>query len=182
VNREVRKTERFHQIPIFSNLAGPEVGQILRITKEVKVGPGENVFQPGDPGDSFFIVLEGRIEIRLPKTAGEEETVTIATLSNRSVFGEMSFLGQRTRSAYASAVEDTRLNRVNGAEFRALIEQGNLAAYKVIHNFAMLIGTRLRRVESELLQALEELGPGKKTARLKELQQFRDTLFKEWSF
>ena len=63
-NRDARKTERFHQIPIFSNLAGPEVGQILRITKEIKVEANQNVFQPGDPGDSFFIVLEGRVETR----------------------------------------------------------------------------------------------------------------------
>lgn len=180
--KDIRKTERFSQIPIFSNLGGPEVGRILRITREVKVAAGEKVFSPGDPADSFYIVIEGRIEIRLPNDGGESPDVKIATLSNRSVFGEMSFLGDRPRSAFAVAGEDARLTKVQGDEFRALMEKGDLAAYKVIHNFAMLIGSRLRRVEDELLVAINELGPNKRTKKLKELQEFRNTLFQEWSF
>lgn len=174
-----RKTERFHQIPIFSNLAGKEVGEILRITKEVHYEEGQDVFSPGDEADSFYIVLDGRIDIRIPNG---DEKVTIATLSNRSVFGEMSFLGKRPRSASATARTQTRLNRVDGPKFFALIEQGNVAAYKVTYNFAMLIASRLRRVENELLQVLEEVAPEERTEKLKELQQFRNTLFEEWSF
>jgi CRP/FNR family transcriptional regulator, cyclic AMP receptor protein len=175
-----RKTERFHQTPIFSNLAGREVGEILRITEEVHVDEGEDVFKPGDESDSFYIVLDGRVDIRIP-SKDSEETVTIATLSNHSVFGEMSFLGKRPRSAYATALERTRLNRVRGEEFFAMIDKGNVAAYKVTYNFAMLIASRLRRVENELLEVLREVGPAG-TERIKELQQFRNTLFDNWSF
>ena len=174
-----RKTERFHQIPIFSNLGGKEVGEILRITEEIQVEEGEAVFGPGDEPDSFYILLDGRIDIRIPNGA---DTVTIATLSNGSVFGEMSFLGKRPRSAHATARSQTRLNRVDGKKFFALIEQGNVAAYKVTYNFAMLIASRLRRVENELLQVLEAVGPDQRTEKLKELQEFRNTLFEEWSF
>ena len=174
-----RKTERFHQTPIFSNLAGREVGEILRITEEVHIEAGADVFKPGDDADSFYIVLDGRIDIRIPSEGAE--TVTIATLSNHSVFGEMSFLGKRPRSAYATALERTRLNRVRGKEFFAMIEKGNVAAYKVTYNFAMLIASRLRRVENELLEVLREVGPAG-TERIKELQQFRNTLFDDWSF
>ena len=62
-----------------------------------------------------------------------------------------------------------------------MIEQGNVAAYKVTYNFAMLIASRLRRVENELLEVLREVGPAG-NERIKELQQFRNTLFDDWSF
>lgn len=178
-----RKTERFHQTPIFSNLNGKEVGEILRITEEVAFDSGQNVFEPGDEADSFYIVLDGRVDIRIPskESEGGDETVTIATLSNHSVFGEMSFLGKRPRSAYATTKEHTRLNRIRGEEFFAMIEKGNVAAYKVTYNFAMLIASRLRRVENELLEVLGEFGPAGKE-KIKELQQFRNTLFDDWSF
>ena len=179
--RQPRKTERFHQIPIFSKLSGQEVGRILRITEEIAVPMGSNVFEPGGPADSFYIILDGRVDIRFPSANGGAPTV-IATLSNRSVFGEMSFLGKRPRSGFAVALEETRLNRVNGEEFRALLEKGDLAAYKVIHNFAMLIGSRLRRVENELLRVLDSMGPDTRQEKLAELQQFRQTLFQDWSF
>ncbi len=182
MSKDVRKTERFTQIPIYSNLSSREVAQIISITEEVIVEPGKDVFAPGEPADAFYVVQSGRIEIRLVNEERADKKMTIATLSDRSVFGEMSFLHDRPRSAYASAVEETRLSKIKGAEFRALMEKGDLAAYKVIHNFALLIASRLRRVENELVNALNELGPGKRTQRLKELQEFRNTLFQEWSF
>ena len=177
-----RKTERFHQIPIFSNLNGKEVGRILRITDEVVIKTGEFVFQPGEAPDGFYILLDGRVDIRIPPGGPNQRETSIATLSNRSVFGEMSFIGKRNRSAFAVALEETRLNKINGADFYDMLDKGDVAAYKVIYNCARLIGTRLRRVENELLQVLSQLGPDTRKQKLAELQEFRDTLFQEWSF
>jgi CRP/FNR family transcriptional regulator, dissimilatory nitrate respiration regulator len=182
--KELRKTERFHQIPIFSNLAGQEVGRILRITDEVNIPAGTAIFSPQDPCDGFYIILDGRVDIRMPpgpKNPTNAPT-TIATLANRSVFGEMSFLGKRPRSNYAVALEDTRLNKVRGPDFQALLDQSDVAAYKVVYNFAKLIAGRLRRVEDELLRTLDAIGPEKREAKLAELQEFRQTLFRDWSF
>ena len=179
--KEQRKTERFHQIPIFGNLSGPEVGRILRICEEVTFPAGKAVFQPGDRTDGFYIILDGRVDIRIAKD-GSKDPVTIATLATRSVFGEMSFLNRRPRSAWAVAAEDTRLNRIKGDEFYALTEKGDVAAFKVIYNFAKLIAERLRLVEEELVTALEAVAPEKREAKLAELQQFRQTLYKDWSF
>lgn len=179
--REQRKTERFHQIPIFGNLSGPEVGQVLRICEEVTVPADTPVFSPGDQADGFYIINEGRVEIRIPATDGKAPT-TIATLGQRSVFGEMSFLNLRKRSAWAVALTETRLNRIKGQEFYALLEKGDVAAYKVIYNFAKLIAERLRLVEEELLNALDSVSPEKREAKLAELQQFRQSLYTDWSF
>jgi len=179
--KSARKTERFHQIPIFSNLGAGEVARILAITETNTIAPGTDIFEPGAPADGFYIIDEGRVDIRMPTEKGDDVT-TIATLSDRSVFGEMSFLGQRPRSAFATAVSETRLKRVQGPDFRALLDKGDVAAYKVIYNFAILISSRLRRVENELLHVLERIAPDTKEEKLAELQQFRQTLFQEWSF
>ena len=178
-HKDLRKTERFHQIPIFSNLSGQETGRILRITQEIAVPAMKEIFKPNDPCDGFYIILDGRVDIRIPSNNG---TTTIATLSNRSVFGEMSFLGKRPRSAWATALEETRLNKIDGDSFQAMLDKGDIAAYKVIHNFAKLIAGRLRRVEDELLRVLESVSPERRATKLAELQEFRQTLFRDWSF
>lgn len=178
--KEARQTERFHQIPIFSDLSGQETGRILRITSERNFPANAEIFKPGDATDAFYIILDGKVEIILPTPSGK---TSIATLSNRSVFGEMSFIGKRNRSALARALEDTRVNRIDGPQFQDMLDKGDLAAYKVMANFAKLIAGRLRRVEDELVRVLEtETPPDKKNARLAELQQFRQTLYKDWSF
>ena len=176
---EPRKTERFHQIPIFSNLNGQEVGRVLHITKEHHFAKGAEIFKPGDANDGFYIILDGKVEISLP--AGADET-PIAILSNRSIFGEMSFIASRPRSMRAVATEDTRLNKVDGPSFQAMLDKGDVAAYKVVHNIAILIAGRLRMVEDELIRTVESLGPERKATKLAELQEFRQTLYKDWSF
>jgi CRP-like cAMP-binding protein len=179
--RPKRKTERFSRVPIFSQyLEESEIEEILEITEDVTYQEGEQIFQPGDANNGFYIVLSGRVEIRMPEDSGNYSL--IATLSNRSVFGEMSFLNNRNRSAYAIATSATKLSRIDGDSFRKRLEEGNLAAFKVIHNFAQLIAMRLRQVEDELLHVLDELGGAKREHKLAELQEFRQKLFKEWSF
>lgn len=175
-----RKTERFQQIPIFLGMSSKQMGQILRIVDEVTYPAGKEIFREGDPPDGFYIILEGKVDIRLQKTG--TGTTTIATLSDRSVFGEMSLLGKRPRSALAVAVHDTRLYKVRGEAFQALLDEDDLAAYKVVWNFAKLISIRLRRVEDELMTLLESAGPAVREAKLAELQQFRQTLFEDWNF
>lgn len=179
IDKQHRKTERFHQIPIFSNLSGQEVGRVLRITAEKQVPKGTEIFKPGDVCDGFYIILDGRVEISLPSAT---EAQTIAHLSNRSVFGEMSFLGKRPRSMRALAVEDTRLNKIDGESFQSMLDKGDVAAYKVVHNIAILIAGRLRRVEDELIRTIESLAPERREKKMAELQQFRQTLYKDWSF
>lgn len=176
---EPRKTERFHQIPIFSNLSGQEVGRVLQNTKEHLLPKGTVIFQPKDPNDGFYIILDGKVEITLP--AGGDET-SIATLSNRSIFGEMSFIAKRPRSMKAVAVEETRVNKIDGVAFQTMLDKGDVAAYKVVHNIAILIAGRLRMVEDELLRTIEQLAPERKATKLAEMQEFRQTLYKDWSF
>ena len=176
-----RKTERFQKVPIFSQyLSKDEVAEILKITDEITVEEGTVIFSPGDANDGFYIILTGRVAINIPNESGAG--TTIATLSNRSVFGEMSFLGDRKRSAWAVAQSTTHLNKIRADAFLELLDAGNLAAYKVIHNFAKLISMRLRRVEAELLSTIDELAPQTRETKLAELQEFREKLFQEWSF
>ncbi|RMG16285.1 MAG: cyclic nucleotide-binding domain-containing protein [Planctomycetota bacterium] len=180
--RRTRVTERFTRVPIFAMyLEDDEVARILAISDEISVRGDSEIFGPGEENDGFYIIIKGRVNIDLPSERGGR--TTIATLSNRSVFGEMSFLrGDRKRSAWAHATEPTVLTKVRGDAFREMLEKGDVAAYKVIYNFAQLIAARLRRVEDELLDTLDELGPKRRERKLAELQEFRQKLFKEWSF
>lgn len=177
---EPRKTERFSRIPIYSGLSPEERAQIQAISREQSVPTGTDIVKPGEPGDAFYIILEGQVDVRLPKEG--EVSVVIAKLSTLSVFGEMSFLGKRKRSAFVTTTKDTRLRRIAGEDFWKLIQIGDLAAYKVIANFAKLIAERLSRVEKELLEALDKQEPETRREKLAELQQFRNKLFEEWSF
>jgi CRP/FNR family transcriptional regulator, cyclic AMP receptor protein len=177
------ETERFKAIPIFHGLEQKEIGRLLKITEERTYEAGTFVFKPGDPVEGFYIILEGKIEIRSPKKDDPGGAlVTLATLANRSVFGEMALIADRKRASAAVAIEKTRVMMVSKKDFDGLIEAGDLSAYKVVHAFAKLLGERLRRTEDELIALIREMGAEKQEKKLAELQAFRQKLFQEWSF
>lgn len=176
-------TERFQAVPIFANLNQQEIGRLLKITEERVYEPNQWVFKPGDAVEGFYIILDGRIEIRTPKKdASDGSMITLATLSNRSVFGEMALIADRKRASGAVATEKTRIMMVSKKDFDGLLKAGDLSAYKIIHAFAKLLGERLRRTEDELVALIKELGGEKQQKKLAELQAFRQKLFQEWSF
>jgi CRP-like cAMP-binding protein len=175
-----RKTERYERVPIFAMLSPVETTRLLQSTEEVVAEPGTVLFRRGDPCDGFYIVLAGKIEVRKPGVNGED--VPVAVLSTRSIFGEMSLLADRPRSATAVVVEQARLARMPKKSFDDLIAQGDICAYKVIHSLSKIIVERLRRTEDEFLVTLRELGLEKQQTKLAELQAFRQKVFTEWSF
>ncbi len=176
-----RETERFALVPIFQGLGQAEIARILKITEERTYEAGSYVFRPGDAVEGFYVILEGKIEIRSPKTEAGAE-IPLATLSNRSVFGEMALLANRARASAAVAIDRTRVMVVPKKDFDAMLAAGDVSAYKIVHAFAKIIGQRLRRTEDELIGLVREMGFDKQQKKLAELQQFRQKLFSEWSF
>ncbi|MCA1995188.1 MAG: cyclic nucleotide-binding domain-containing protein, partial [Coleofasciculus sp. S288] len=73
--------------------------------------------QENDPGDSFYIILSGSVEVfsqRLKKY--------IATLHEGEFFGEMSLLLGTPRTATVRTLEDSVLFVVNRADLQKLLE------------------------------------------------------------
>ena len=178
--RHPRPTERFLEMPIFARLAPPEVERVLACGEEVVYPAGQTVFAPGEPADALYVVLSGKVEVR--RGPAGKPPMPLATVGQGSVIGGGSCLNQHPRSAMAVVLEESRLHRIEGARFRVLLEKGEVAAFKFVHEFAKILSARLRRLEDELVRVLEGVAPEQRAQRLRELQQFRQTLYSDWSF
>jgi Fe-S-cluster-containing dehydrogenase component/CRP-like cAMP-binding protein len=75
----------------------------------LELRPGERVYRPGEPADTFFIVQEGRVRIRATPR-GEEELRVIREARRGEAFGEEATVqGGGTRPMEAECVERARL-------------------------------------------------------------------------
>lgn len=72
---------------------------------------GETVFREGDRGDSLFLVVSGIVEARTTSPEGSE--VLLARLGAGDLFGEISVLSGRPRTATIKATEPCRLVEVH---------------------------------------------------------------------
>lgn len=78
------------------------------LTKKTKTDfkKGEIVFKEGTTGEEMYIIKSGKVEV-VKKVEGAE--VVLATLGEKSFFGEMALFGDPSRSATIRAAEETEM-------------------------------------------------------------------------
>ena len=111
----------------FGLLVGPEV-----LTREF--AKGELIFQEGDEGDEFFVVVRGEVEIR----SGNRR---LETLGQNSIFGEMALIDESPRSATVIALTDCTVAPIREKQFLFLVRHTPFFALRVMRVLAM----RLRK-------------------------------------
>lgn len=144
--------ERYSVVPIFAGMRMEEVQEILAITGEARFEPGERITQEGQEGDEFYILLEGRVEIRKRMPNDAEET--IALLEAGSVFGESCIMDNRTRSSSAVVMEPAIVSTIRKVDFESFVKAGKLSAYKVLANLLRIVSDRLRKMNDLVTQLI----------------------------
>jgi CRP-like cAMP-binding protein len=106
------------------------------------------VFSQGDPADSVFYILKGKIKLTVVSKGGKEAIVTL--LDSGSFFGEGCLAGQPRRMASATAVSDCLLLNVGKKAIMRLVqEQPEFSALFVSYLLARNI-----RYEEDLVDQL----------------------------
>jgi predicted MFS family arabinose efflux permease len=110
----VERIELLRANPIFSPLPPATIEHLAVKLIPVSVAAGESVFRQGDPGDLFYIVEDGRVEISID---GEK----VADAWPGEAFGEIALLRDIPRTGTVTAVEDTKLLALERDEFIAAV-------------------------------------------------------------
>ncbi len=140
---ELAEMELFRGIQPPENVAALRAGAIER-----SVEAGGTIFQRGDRGDELFLVRRGEVRIELP--VGEGRHRTLAYFGRGNFFGEMGFLDQRARSAFAVATAQTDLFVLRRSSFDAICRERPRLNETVLGRMAAALATRLRRTNAEL--------------------------------
>jgi hypothetical protein len=139
------------RVRLFQGLPRSDLEQISGIMKPRTLGPGEFLFREGDPGDRFYVVFDGAVEILRERPLGDHERQSVRRAGE--AFGELALLSDAPRSESVRGLEDTRLLDVTQTDFQALLG-GDSLAVRVIRGLAW----SLRQGESEGDDALARFG------------------------
>jgi glutaminase len=90
---------------ICEGLSADEMAHLYRIGRRRTFPAGQVIFRAGDPGDSFYMVLSGLVDI-LIRVNGKRERRLVTIRSGMS-FGEFAMVTEQARSAEARAVMGT---------------------------------------------------------------------------
>ena len=95
------------KIELFKLLDEDELNELAAAIDSQKVREGETLFNVGDFGESMYIVKSGEIELFIKDTTGQKIVLKVA--DDDDIFGEISMLDNRPRSATAVALQDSEL-------------------------------------------------------------------------
>jgi CRP/FNR family cyclic AMP-dependent transcriptional regulator len=119
-------------VPLFADMDARELSRVAVVAEEVVFPAGSLVFAEGDYGDSLYFIVEGTVRVH-------RGDATLATLGERSYFGEMAILDGEPRSASISCESDCLLLRIDQDSFLRILEQQPRAALAVIRALIQLI-------------------------------------------
>jgi signal transduction histidine kinase len=111
----------------------------------------EVIFTAGEPGDGFFVIESGRVQITVG--IGPQERRTLATIEAGDFFGEMAVLDDAPRSATAIAAADTAVFFLSREEFLHLLERRPRLALDLIREFSARMRALNQKYLEEIVQA-----------------------------
>ena len=107
------------KVEILAALSKPELKHLISQVRIETYAEGEITFQQGEPGDSFYIIKSGKVDVVVEKSSGEASVV--ATLGPGNFFGEMSLLTGAARTASIRVKEDAEFIVVDKESFRSTL-------------------------------------------------------------
>jgi len=105
--QEVFTVEALLKVSILSSLKESQLLQLARLMARIEYAEGSVVFSQGEEGDSFYIIDEGSVSIRVASEDGTAKEV--AVLEAGAFFGEQALMKSDTRNATAITKGNTRL-------------------------------------------------------------------------
>ena len=135
-------------LDLFSGLAPSHLGRIVAIGFEERHARGATIFEEGETGDKFYLILDGVIRIsRFVAGLGEE---ALAVLRPGAYFGEMSLIDDEARSAAAIAHEACRLFVIKRADFEDLLFVDRDLAHELLWRMVRTLSRRLRATNDKM--------------------------------
>jgi CRP-like cAMP-binding protein len=129
------------QVALFQTLAGDDLAALAEVMETIQVSKREVVFREDDPGDAFYLVLEGQLEILKRRPKPSRRSTTIGWLGPGHCFGEIALLEGGIRTATIQARSAGRLLRLAKADFeRLVLHRVGAARVRELLQYATFLG------------------------------------------
>jgi CRP-like cAMP-binding protein len=134
----------------------PEAAETLAKELEYfEVRKGDVVFTEGEPGDSLYIVISGKIKVGRRAADGRQNL--IAVMGPSDMVGELSLFDPGPRTATATAITDSRVARLRKSALRPWLTNRPEIAEQLLR----VLARRLRRTNDALADLIFTDVPGR---------------------
>lgn len=117
-------------VPLFAGVPKRHLRKIAALTREVHFATGTAIVTAGEPGNDFFVVLDGAASILRP------DGFRPIAIGPGSCFGEMSLIDGGDRTATVVATTDVLCLRLARGPFQKMLKTEPEIALALLREFA----------------------------------------------
>ncbi len=151
--------------PLFAALDENSANALMDSMTRARMGRGETLFHEGDPGDSLYVILDGKIKLGRTSSDGRENL--LAVMGPGEMFGELSLFDPGPRTTSAIAVADTTLIALGHHALQAFLS----GRPEVATHMLGALAARLRRTNDSLADLVFTDVPGRVAKALLDLSR-----------
>ena len=127
-------------VPLFQGMTDQALEAVAALASEVGIADGTTVTQEGEPGESFYVIVDGHLRISRHGT-------TIRDLGPGEFLGEISLVDGRPRTATAVAVGPVNAIVIERPAFQELMDRFGAVRLGIL----MALTERIRDDERETM-------------------------------
>jgi CRP/FNR family transcriptional regulator, cyclic AMP receptor protein len=129
-HEQLQMAAALRKVPLFASLAPPAIEEIVRAARRHHYERDEVVFYQGDPGDTFYVILNGQVKVSVSSSEGQEAILVM--LDAGDSFGEFALLDEQPRSATIQASRPTEVLALRKDDFHRLIRHSPEIAIELL--------------------------------------------------
>ena len=114
-----KRLRRLEKVPLLADLSQDDLARLAEAVREHRAPSGTTIFQQGDVGDKFYIVIEGAVGI-------VRDGVPVAKIGEGEFFGETALLFTSERTATVITTEDSLLWSIDKLSFTRMVRDALL--------------------------------------------------------
>ncbi len=148
----IQKAAELRAMGLFRHFPDDQLITLARLVEPIAFEHGHVIFREGDTNQDLFLVRRGTIHITRRTPIG---TQVLTTLGFGSVFGEVSYLDQASRSATAIGAGSGALYRIPGASLAEASRTDPELAVSLLWSFWHTLADKVRSANSQMSELLD---------------------------
>jgi CRP/FNR family cyclic AMP-dependent transcriptional regulator len=133
-------------VPMFGTFPEDQLRALATMVTRRHAPRGTVIMRAGDPTDSLYIVMSGRLKVMMGEADGKE--VILSILGPGEFFGEMGLIDDNPRSATVTAIEGCELLAVSKRAFKKCLGENLALAMAVMRVLVQRLRAADRKIGS----------------------------------
>ena len=137
-------------LPFLAELQKSDLETLCGLARVRDYCAGSTLFYEDDEPDAIFFIERGGVEVF--KSDSDGKKLPLAIFRESGVVGEMGLLSSEPRSASVRTLSAVRVVTIESKAINAALEDGSVAAYRLVLGLARVLSQRLAAADRKLFE------------------------------